>query len=615
MSYDIFISYRRQGGAHYARILKAELEARGYRDRVFLDYDELKDGRFDRRIMSAIEEAAVFIFILSPGALDRCRDEDDWVRQEILYAFEQERHIIPVNFDGLFKDFSPEVPQQIREVLGQHQFSKIDTESLLDASIEKLIVDRISPLVGRNDLREVNDKAAEITFLADTDCRISLFGKTLADAKADVPVAVRLRKGNYLLEYSSLQYPEISERQRYTVPDNDYFDYIEIKLKDLVDSLATKGARLLRVRHPMGLYGYMNLTGELVISYKYEWAEEFCEGFAIVKTAKDKYGFIDASGNQIVACIYKEVHSFSEGMAAVKTDAGWGYIDSSGRVVVPCRYNYAGMFSDGLAVVGTDEGKGYIDKAGMAVTPFCYHEASYFSDGMAAVQDKNGLWGFIDAQGRPAIPCIYSMVSFFEEGLAAVANDEDKWGVIDRRGRLVIPCIYEQVENFSEGLAAVANDDEKWGYVDMTGRLVIPCIYDGADDFSDGLAGVLSEKGTCGCIDKSGAVAIPFLYDSLERFCNGLVAAENADGKWGVIDRGGNEIVPFTYDNEIDVRLNFIIVENGLGLSAILNRTGAFLRPFIYKEILTVADDIIQGKTVNDEWEYIDSSGNLIKPH
>ena len=52
MAYDIFISYRRDGGKEWARSLKSELDRRGYR--VFLDFDELKDGIFDRRIMDAI---------------------------------------------------------------------------------------------------------------------------------------------------------------------------------------------------------------------------------------------------------------------------------------------------------------------------------------------------------------------------------------------------------------------------------------------------------------------------------------------------------------------------------------------------------------------------------
>ncbi|MBR6592354.1 MAG: hypothetical protein IKK81_07030 [Prevotella sp.] len=42
--YDIFISYRRDGGAQYARILQLMLIQRGYK--VFLDYDKLIVGVF-----------------------------------------------------------------------------------------------------------------------------------------------------------------------------------------------------------------------------------------------------------------------------------------------------------------------------------------------------------------------------------------------------------------------------------------------------------------------------------------------------------------------------------------------------------------------------------------
>ena len=56
--YDIFISYRRTTGAQYARIIQLMLAQRGYK--VFLDYDELKDGVFGKRIKAAINEAPVF---------------------------------------------------------------------------------------------------------------------------------------------------------------------------------------------------------------------------------------------------------------------------------------------------------------------------------------------------------------------------------------------------------------------------------------------------------------------------------------------------------------------------------------------------------------------------
>ena len=91
--YDIFISYRRQGGAQYARILQLMLSRRGYE--VFLDYDELTDGIFGDHIREAILNSSVFMLILSEGALDRCVNEDDWVRQEISLAVSERKHIIP----------------------------------------------------------------------------------------------------------------------------------------------------------------------------------------------------------------------------------------------------------------------------------------------------------------------------------------------------------------------------------------------------------------------------------------------------------------------------------------------------------------------------------------
>ncbi|MBR1464544.1 MAG: toll/interleukin-1 receptor domain-containing protein [Prevotella sp.] len=61
-NYDIFISYRRDGGDKYARIIQSALEKHQYK--VFLDFDELNDGVFDNRIKEAIKEAPVFFAYL-----------------------------------------------------------------------------------------------------------------------------------------------------------------------------------------------------------------------------------------------------------------------------------------------------------------------------------------------------------------------------------------------------------------------------------------------------------------------------------------------------------------------------------------------------------------------
>lgn len=98
--YDVFISYRRNGGEHTAKIIRDRLSELGYN--VFFDVESLRSGNFNEKLYSVIDECRDFILILSPGALDRCINRDDWVRKEIEHAMSQNKNIIPV----MLRDFT-----------------------------------------------------------------------------------------------------------------------------------------------------------------------------------------------------------------------------------------------------------------------------------------------------------------------------------------------------------------------------------------------------------------------------------------------------------------------------------------------------------------------------
>jgi len=155
--YDIFISYRRAGGAQYARILQLMLQQRGYN--VFLDYDELTDGVFGDHIKAAIKEAPVFMLILSERSMNRCLNENDWVRQEILLAIRQGKHLIPVNPDNSFDGFPADtetqhLPPEIRNQISSHQFSEINFGQTLGVTLDLMIKNRIVPTLGERNAAE-----------------------------------------------------------------------------------------------------------------------------------------------------------------------------------------------------------------------------------------------------------------------------------------------------------------------------------------------------------------------------------------------------------------------------------------------------------------------------
>ena len=113
IKYDVFISYRRDGGEYTAKILRDRLQELGYA--TFFDVESLRSGDFNTRLYSVIDECRDFILVLSPGALDRCRNEDDWVRREVEFALERGKNIVPVMLRGFaFPDDLPETIQQLR---------------------------------------------------------------------------------------------------------------------------------------------------------------------------------------------------------------------------------------------------------------------------------------------------------------------------------------------------------------------------------------------------------------------------------------------------------------------------------------------------------------------
>lgn len=108
----VFISYRREGGINIARTVLAELEKRGYD--VFLDLEGLGAGKFNEALLHEIETSSNFVLILSPGSLDRCANQGDWVRTEIRHAMNKGINIVPIIIEPF--DYPKNLPSEIKGI-------------------------------------------------------------------------------------------------------------------------------------------------------------------------------------------------------------------------------------------------------------------------------------------------------------------------------------------------------------------------------------------------------------------------------------------------------------------------------------------------------------------
>lgn len=118
MKYDVFISYRRDGGYDTAKHLNDLLVRDGYK--VSFDIDTLRSGDFDSQLLERIDQCKDFVLIMNQHAFDQTLDptfdpKKDWLRCELAFALKKQKNIIPVFLAGV-NGFPEGLPSDVSSV-------------------------------------------------------------------------------------------------------------------------------------------------------------------------------------------------------------------------------------------------------------------------------------------------------------------------------------------------------------------------------------------------------------------------------------------------------------------------------------------------------------------
>lgn len=227
-NYEIFISYRRfdeQGnisGRDQARLIAKQLQLEGYK--VFFDYDEIRDDEFDKEIISAIANCKVFILVLTKDALNRCANNDDWVRKEIETALSSGCKIINVTPNNTFNGWPSNLPNLL-ERIKKIQISEIQFGQLFEVSIKRLIEDRIERVVARHDLPHSTDSIlSQFNFLTNSLYSLTIKYRDAINQGENVD-------NDYFMEIQGLVKKVYSISETCRVADKQLF----VKSKSIID--------------------------------------------------------------------------------------------------------------------------------------------------------------------------------------------------------------------------------------------------------------------------------------------------------------------------------------------------------------------------------------------
>lgn len=288
-----------------------------------------------------------------------------------------------------------------------------------------------------------------------------------------------------------------------------------------------------------GKWGYIDETGKMVISPKYDWAGQFSEGVAVVgllatevydegteyESSVDCYELYllreDGSDKKLVwddpwSGTSTMTYTTDEVLDTPIESAGYSWFCQNGVLNV----DNTPFDVDGneIKVKGTLTDGGEIDAYRMTgpcvggVIPM-YGDSISEWGGQAFYMDKNGnITRTFPCYKESNITEVYAPEQDRIVAAKGAYNDDWEWvggwGAMDLNGNWVVQPVYDNFRYmmngrfFCDGLWTVSNTSGKWGAVDKNGKVVIPLQYDFMSSFTEGMSAV-KQNGTFFYIDKT----------------------------------------------------------------------------------------------------------------
>ena len=137
---QIFISYRRDDSAGYARAVNDELVRCFGAERVFIDVDDINAGQpFSEVIERSVGDSAVLLALIGKrwrgerdGAVARIFDAGDFVRQEVAAGLARGLRVIPVLLDGVAMPDPAHLPPELAALAGRNALELDNTRFAAD---------------------------------------------------------------------------------------------------------------------------------------------------------------------------------------------------------------------------------------------------------------------------------------------------------------------------------------------------------------------------------------------------------------------------------------------------------------------------------------------------
>jgi len=239
-------------------------------------------------------------------------------------------------------------------------------------------------------------------------------------------------------------------------------------------------------------YGYIDKTGNFVISPAFDLATAFSGGAATVTLGNQNLA-IDTEG-KIIYSNNTSLSEFRNGAAVYADNSSgstlYGYIDTGGKVMIEARFNFAGNFrSDNTAYVITSDGYyALIDKSGNIIETYIKAEnidinASVedgyiiYSEVVSKADKTYFKYGIKNLKGEVLVKPEYSNIRYLGEGYFAVTRPDLEYpnscyapeALMNAVGKLITDYRFYNISNIYNGVMSACNDYSTF-FIDTEGN-------------------------------------------------------------------------------------------------------------------------------------------------
>lgn len=203
----------------------------------------------------------------------------------------------------------------------------------------------------------------------------------------------------------------------------------------------------------IGLYGFADSTGQIIVDFKYEKVKEVLDSFVVVRL-NDKFGVVTTNGEEVIGTIYDQEISLydlkANGCRSYSSGGKYGLINSDFEVILP---------------------------------PIYTRPINRITGDQFQIVDQSGFYGVIDSSYQEIIPCMYPYMTMLNQKVILVRVN-DRYGLLLCTGEVLIPCEYDYISAFTYGNGFaiyhgyIVKQNGFYAVYDIWGKKLTNFIYD-----------------------------------------------------------------------------------------------------------------------------------------